>query len=41
MKRKRQYYLLLGILLPLLLFLNGVLFYSMKCTGEYMQSENV
>ena len=41
MKRKRQYYLFLGILLPLLLFLNGVLFYSMKCTGEYMQSENV
>ncbi|MBQ8549325.1 MAG: sensor histidine kinase [Lachnospiraceae bacterium] len=41
MKRKRQFYFFLALLLPVMLFLNGVLFYSMKCTGEYMQSENV
>ncbi len=41
MKQKRQFYLFLALLLPVLLFLNGVLFYTMKCTGEYMQSENV
>ncbi len=41
MKQKRQFYFLLALLFPVMLFLNGVLFYSMKCTGEYMQSENV
>ena len=41
MKRKRQFYFFLALLFPVMLFLNGVLFYSMKCTGEYMQSENV
>ena len=41
MKQKRQFYFFMVILLPLMLILNGVLFYSVKCTGEYMQSENV
>jgi len=41
MKQKKQFYFFLALLLPLMLFLNGVLFYSVKCTGEYMQSENV
>lgn len=41
MKQKRQFYFFLALLFPVMLFLNGVLFYSMKCTGEYMQSENV
>ncbi len=41
MKRKRQFYFFLALLFPVMLLLNGVLFYSMKCTGEYMQSENV
>ena len=41
MKQKRQFYFFLALLLPVMLFLNGVLFYTMKCTGEYMQSENV
>ena len=41
MKQKRQFYFFLALLFPVVLFLNGVLFYSMKCTGEYMQSENV
>lgn len=41
MKQKRQFYFGLALLFPVMLFLNGILFYSMKCTGEYMQSENV
>ncbi len=41
MKRKKQFYLCITVLFLLLIFLNGALFYSMKCTGEYMQSENV
>ncbi len=41
MKQKRQFYFFLALLFPVMLLLNGVLFYSMKCTGEYMQSENV
>ncbi len=41
MKRKRQYYLVIGIAFPVLLLLNGILFYSAKCSGEYLQSENV
>lgn len=41
MKTKRRYMLFIGIALPALLLLNGLLFYSAKCSGEYLQSENV
>ncbi len=41
MKIKRRYMLLIWIALPALLLLNGFLFYSAKCSGEYLQSENV
>lgn len=41
MKTKRRYMLFIWIALPALLLLNGLLFYSAKCSGEYLQSENV
>jgi len=41
MKHKKQFYFSMALLFPVMLFLNGVLFFTMKCTGEYMQSENV
>lgn len=41
MKRKRQFYFRLLLLCMGIVLLNGILFYSVKCTGEYIQSENV
>lgn len=41
MKRKVRFYLCGLLLLPVLLLINGFLFYSTKCDGEYLQSENV
>ncbi len=41
MKRKVRFYLCGLLLLPVLLLVNGILFYSTKCGGEYLQSENV
>lgn len=41
MRRKRQFYLWVLAVLPVLLVLNGLLFYSVKCNGEYLQSRNV
>lgn len=41
MKGKKQYYLMVSIVFSVLLLLNGILFYSTKCSGEYLQSENV
>lgn len=41
MKKKRQYVLFIGMVFSALLLLNGILFYSAKCSGEYLQSKNV
>lgn len=41
MKTKKQYYMAVGAVFVVMLLLNGVLFYSSKCSGEYLQSENV
>lgn len=41
MKIKKKYVLFVAIVFLFLLLLNGVLFYSAKCSGEYLQSENV
>lgn len=41
MKTKQRMVLLLGIMLGILLLLNGVLFYSVKCAGGFLQSKNV
>lgn len=41
MKAKRRYVLFIGIAFSALLLLNGLLFYSAKCSGEYLQSENI
>lgn len=40
-KTKKQYYMTVGAVFVVMLLLNGVLFYSSKCSGEYLQSENV
>lgn len=40
MKGKKQFYLCMAALFPLLLLIAGILFYSMKCNGEYIQFQN-
>lgn len=41
MRRERQFYLWVLLMLPILLCFNGILFYSTKCNGEYLQSRNI
>lgn len=41
MNVKKKYVLFVAIMVLFLLLINGVLFYSAKCSGEYLQSENI
>jgi len=41
MKTKRGFYSLQWILIAAILILNGLMFYMMHCTGEYLQSTDV
>ena len=41
MKTKRGFFILLEIIVPAVILLNGLLFYMMHCSGEYLQSTDV